>query len=98
MDRLIDTFFGVDPELLHQADQILARHGISLSEAVVAVLEQVVRDQSPPAQLLEAAGREPEPIAEADDEQFEEAVQHVAKGSVYTSAEIKAYLRQMGRL
>lgn len=98
MDRLVDTFFGVDTELLHQADQVLARHGITLQEAIVAVLKQIVREQKPPAPLAEAAGVQPQPAVEADGEEFEEAVQNVARGSVFTSAEIKAYLQHMDEM
>lgn len=100
MDRLVDTFFGVDTELLHQADQVLAGHGISLAQAVTALLEQIVRDQSPPPQLLgaaeEAAGSALP--ADIDAEELEAAVNDVAKGSVFTSAEIKAYLSHMDEM
>ncbi|MBD5558977.1 MAG: type II toxin-antitoxin system RelB/DinJ family antitoxin [Clostridia bacterium] len=133
MDRLVDTLIGIDPELLHKADQALAKSGVALADAVTAFLEQVVQnggmpaampvrptwtrrrlDESaaqPPAVLDQAAAKaeppvQPEPPKEAppkaassaalqDDDEFEEAVREVAKGSVYTSAEIKAYLQQM---
>lgn len=94
MDRLVDPFFGIDTELLHQADQALARQGVSLREAIVAYLEQIVETQGAPPAVLDACGAKPA-IPEMDTEAFEEAVADVARGSVYTSHEIKAYLQQM---
>ena len=97
LDRLIDTFFGIDTELLHQADQVLARQGVSLRDAVTGYLEQVVKEGRVPGEPLAEAATVP--AEEMGSEAFEDAVADVAKGSVYTSAEIKAYLRQMeGRL
>ena len=97
LDRLIDTFFGIDTELLHQADQVLARQGISLRDAVIGYLEHIVEAGRAPE--LPEADTAPVSAGEMETEAFEDAVADVAKGSVYTSAEIKAYLRQMeGRL
>lgn len=96
MSKTSNVFARVEPELKAQAEQVLERLGISMSNAVGMFLRQVVMQRGIPFDLKVP----PHPLdagrltKEEFDAELEKGLQDIREGRVHTIDEVESSIRQ----
>ena len=97
MARTSNVFARVEPEIKEQAEQILNRLGIPMSNAVGMFLRQVVLQRGLP---FEVKLPQEEPVAygaltrEQFDAEMEKGMADIREGNVYTADEVEAEMKR----
>ena len=97
MARTSNVFTRVEPEIKEQAEQVLDRLGISMSNAVGMFLRQVVLQRGIP---FEVKLPQENPIAygsltkEQFDVEIEKGMEDIREGKVYSASEVEEEMRR----
>ena len=97
MSRTSNIFARVEPEVQEQAEQVLDRLGIPMSNAISMFLRQVVMQRGLP---FEVKLPQDEPIAygaltkEQFDAEREKGMADIREGRVYTADEVEARMKK----
>lgn len=98
MARTSNVFVRVEPEIKEQAEAVLNRLGIPMSNAVGMFLRQVVMQRGIPFEMKLPA-RRPLFMGEMTPEELgaaiEEGVEDVRNGKVFTADEVDAELKRL---
>ena len=97
MARTSNVFTRVEPEIKEQAEQVLERLGIPMSNAVGMFLRQVVLQRGIP---FEVKLPQEKPLAygnltkEQFDAEMEKGMSDIREGRVYSAAEVEAEMKR----
>lgn len=97
MARTSNVFARVEPEIKEQAEQVLNKLGIPMSNAVGMFLRQVVLQRGIPFEIKLPAG---EPLAygnltkEQFDIEMEKGMSDIREGRVYSAEDIEAEMKR----
>ena len=98
MARTATVFARVEPEVKKQAEIVLERLGIPMSNAVDMFLRQVVIQRGIPFEMKLPANRPlilDELSKEQLDEELEKGIEDIEQGRVYSAEEVESELRKM---
>lgn len=94
MARTANVFARVEPEVKEQAEQVLDRLGIPMSNAVGMFLRQIVLQRGIPFEMKLPAYEEPVAYGSLTKEQFnaeiEKGMEDIRAGRVYSADEVEA--------
>lgn len=94
MARTANVFARVEPEVKEQAEQVLDRLGIPMSNAVEMFLRQIVLQRGIPFEMKLPAYEEPVAYGSLTKEQFnaeiEKGMEDIRAGRVYSADEVEA--------
>jgi len=94
MARTANVFAHVEPEVKEQAEQVLDRLGIPMSNAVEMFLRQIVLQRGIPFEMKLPAYEEPVAYGSLTKEQFnaeiEKGMEDIRAGRVYSADEVEA--------
>lgn len=94
MARTANVFAHVEPEVKEQAEQVLDRLGIPMSNAVGMFLRQIVLQRGIPFEMKLPAYEEPVAYGSLTKEQFnaeiEKGMEDIRAGRVYSADEVEA--------
>ena len=97
MSRTSTVFTRIEPEIKEQAELVLSKLGISMSNAVNMFLRQIVLQKGIPFELKLPVG---EPIAyssltkEQFDKEIMKGIEDINKGRVYTADEVETEMKR----
>jgi addiction module RelB/DinJ family antitoxin len=97
MSRTSTVFTRIEPEIKEQAELVLSKLGISMSNAVNMFLRQIVLQKGIPFELKLPAG---EPIAygsltkEQFDKEIMKGIEDINKGRVFTAEEVESEMKR----
>ena len=98
MARTANVFARVEPEVKEQAEQVLDRLGIPMSNAVGMFLRQIVLQRGIPFEMKLPAYEEPVAYGSLTKEQFnaeiEKGMEDIKAGRVYSADEVEAEMKQ----
>ena len=98
MARTANVFARVEPELKAQAEQVLDRLGIPMSNAVGMFLRQIVLQRGIPFEMKLPASEEPVAYGALAKEQFDAEIKKgmddIRAGRVYSADEVEAEMRR----
>ena len=98
MARTANVFARVEPEVKEQAEQVLDRLGIPMSNAVGMFLRQIVLQRGIPFEMKLPSYEEPVAYSSLTKEQFnaeiEKGMEDIKAGRVYSADEIEAEMKQ----
>ena len=93
MARTANVFARVEPEVKEQAEQVLDRLGIPMSNAVGMFLRQIVLQRGIPFEMKLPAYEEPVAYGSLTKEQFdaeiEKGMEDIKAGRVYSADEVE---------
>jgi addiction module RelB/DinJ family antitoxin len=98
MARTATVFARVEPEVKEQAEIVLERLGIPMSNAVDMFLRQVVIQRGIPFEMKLPANRPlilDELSKEQLDEELAKGIEDIEQGQVYSAEEVESELRKM---
>ena len=98
MARTATVFARVEPEVKEQAEIVLERLGLPMSNAVDMFLRQVVIQRGIPFEMKLPANRPlilDELSKEQLDEELEKGIEDIEQGRVYSAEEVESELRKM---
>lgn len=97
MARTSNVFARVEPEIKEQAEQVLEKLGISMSNAVGMFLRQVVLQQGIPFEM-KLPNKVPSDLAPLTKEQFDEeigkGIEDMKAGRVYSADAVEAEMHR----
>ena len=98
MARTANVFVRVEPEVKEQAEQVLDRLGIPMSNAVGMFLRQVVLQRGIPFEMKRPDYEEPVAYGSLTREQFdveiEKSMEDIKAGRVYSVDEVEAEIKR----
>ena len=98
MARTANVFARVEPEVKEQAEQVLERLGIPMSNAVGMFLRQIVLQRGIPFEMKLPAYEEPVAYGSLTKEQFnaeiEKGMEDIKAGRVYSADEVEAEMKR----
>jgi len=98
MARTANVFARVEPEVKEQAEQVLDRLGIPMSNAVEMFLRQIVLQRGIPFEMKLPAYEEPVAYGSLTKEQFdaeiEKGMEDIKAGRVYSADEVEAEMKR----
>ena len=98
MVRTANVFARVEPELKAQAEQVLDRLGIPMSNAGGMFLRQIVLQRGIPFEMKLPASEEPVAYGALTKEQFDAEIKKgmddIRAGRVYSADEVEAEMRR----
>ncbi len=98
MARTANVFARVEPEVKEQAEQVLDRLGIPMSNAVGMFLRQIVLQRGIPFEMKLPAYEEPVAYGSLTKEQFnaeiEKGMEDIKAGRVYSADEVEAEMKR----
>ena len=98
MARTASVFARVEPEVKEQAEQVLNRLGIPMSNAVGMFLRQIVLQRGIPFEMKLPFCEEPVSYGSLTKEQFsieiEKGMEDIKAGRVYSADEVEAEMQQ----
>ena len=98
MARTANVFARVEPEVKEQAEQVLDRLGIPMSNAVGMFLRQIVLQRGIPFEMKLPAYEEPVAYGSLTKEQFnaeiEKGMEDIKAGRVYSVDEVEAEMKR----
>ena len=98
MARTANVFARVEPEVKEQAEQVLDRLGIPMSNAVGIFLRQIVLQRGIPFEMKLPAYEEPVAYGSLTKKQFnaeiEKGMEDIKAGRVYSADEVEAEMKQ----
>lgn len=98
MARTANVFARVEPEVKEQAEQVLDRLGIPMSNAVGMFLRQIVLQRGIPFEMKLPAYEEPVAYGSLTKEQFnaeiEKGLDDIKAGRVYSADEVEAEMKR----
>ena len=96
--RTANVFARVEPEVKEQAEQVLDRLGIPMSNAVGMFLRQIVLQRGIPFEMKLPAYEEPVAYGSLTKEQFnaeiEKGMEDIKAGRVYSADEVEAEMKR----
>ena len=98
MARTANVFARVEPEVKEQAEQVLDRLGIPMSNAVGMFLRQIVFQRGIPFEMKLPAYEEPVAYGSLTKEEFnaeiEKGMEDIKAGRVYSADEVEAEMKR----
>ena len=98
MARTANVFARVEPEVKEQAEQVLDRLGIPMSNAVGMFLRQIVLQRGIPFEMKLPAYEEPVAYGSLTKEQFdaeiEKGMEDIKAGRVYSADEVEEEMKR----
>ena len=97
MARTSNVFARVEPEIKEQAEQVLERLGIPMSNAVGMFLRQVVLQRGIPFDVKLPQEKPAclwKPYKEQFDAEIEKGMADIREGRVYSAAEVEAEMKR----
>ena len=100
MARTANVFARVEPEVKEQAEQVLDRLGIPMSNAVGMFLRQIVLQRGIPFEMKLKLPAYEEPVAygsltkEQFDAEIEKGMEDIKAGRVYSADEVDAEMKR----
>ena len=98
MARTANVFARVEPEVKEQAEQVLDRRGIPMSNAVGMFLRQIVLQRGIPFEMKLPACEEPVAYGSLTKEQFnaeiEKGMEDIKAGRIYSADEVEAEIKR----
>ena len=98
MARTANVFARVEPEVKEQAEQVLDRLGIPMSNAVGMFLRQIVLQRGIPFEMKLPAYEEPVAYGPLTKEEFnaeiEKGMEDIKAGRVYSTDEVEAEMKR----
>ena len=98
MARTANVFARVEPEVKEQAEQVLDRLGIPMSNAVGMFLRQIVLRRGIPFEMKLPAYEEPVAYGSLKKKQFdaeiEKGMEDIKAGRVYSADEVEAEMKR----
>ena len=92
MARTANVFARVEPEVKEQAEQVLDRLGIPMSNAVGMFLRQIVLQRGIPFEMKLPACEEPVAYGSLTKEQF--SMEDIKAGRIYSADEVEAEIKR----
>ena len=98
MARTANVFVRVEPEVKEQAEKVLEKLGIPMSNAVGMFLRQIVLQKGIPFEMKLPAYEEPLAYGSLTEKQFnaeiEKAMEDIKAGRVYSAKEVEEEMKR----
>ena len=98
MTRTANVFVRVEPEVKEQAEKVLEKLGIPMSNAVGMFLRQIVLQKGIPFEMKLPAYEKPLAYGSLTEEQFnaeiEKAMEDIKAGRVYSAKEVEEEMKR----